>query len=356
MGASGVRVGRITDADELHALTAEWTALADRAGARAFGYPFWCLPWLRRLGRGRPLVLTARVGDELVGLAPFHRRGLAGAGIVRFLGHGLGAVSRLLLAPGHEGAADALWRTALAASRFAELLEYDGNAPALDGLGASGRRCEVRPRDVCPVIRTTGALEDWWAASDSELRRVLRRAERALDADGVSFETELVVDPDRVGAVLPELIAIHDAAEARNPRQHFLAGRWAPFTRDLLTTAAADGRLRLFVGRTAGRPVSFALLLLGGGSMAMWLNRFDPAFDRFSPGHLTLRAVVEAAFAEGVPEVDLLLGDARYKRLWAQGEYRTLTVHAATSVLVLKTGRAVLATAAVRRRRASRGR
>ena len=42
MGASGVRVGRITDADGLHALTAEWTALADLGAAslRAEEDPF----------------------------------------------------------------------------------------------------------------------------------------------------------------------------------------------------------------------------------------------------------------------------------------------------------------------------
>src|SRR5437763_580018 len=118
MVASGVQVGAITDVDGLHDLTAEWTALADRAGARAFGYPFWCLPWFRRLGRGRPLVVTGRVDDELVALAPFHQRGLGG-GVVRFLGHGLGAVSRVLLAPGHEAAAEALWREALPSWRFA---------------------------------------------------------------------------------------------------------------------------------------------------------------------------------------------------------------------------------------------
>ncbi len=342
----------LTRPKELVEIDEAWRELASTTPTRPFTHPFWCLPWYRNLGKGRPFVVVLEEGGKLVALAPFFERRLAGIGLVRFLGHGLGAVSAPVIAPGYQDAAAGLWEAALSGRRFAELLEYDSTGPGLAALQAlDGRRRAVSSRDVCPVIQLEGSLESWWEASNKELRRVLRRAERAVDASGGAHEVELVRQPDRLEAVLADLVAVHDAAEAANPRQHLLRGRWAPFTRELLRAAADAGHLRLFICRVDGRAVSFTVMLTGAGTMGMWLNRFDPEFARFSPGHLTLRAAVEQGFAEGLHEVDLLIGTPRYKWLWTRASYETMTVHAASSPTVFRTGRALLAAADLRRRR-----
>jgi len=61
----------------------------------------------------------------------------------------------------------------------------------------------------------------------------------------------------------------------------------------------------------------------------MWLNRFDPAYSDVSPGHLLLEELVGSAAHDGDGEVDLMIGDFRYKRLWSTGSHDSLTVDGA---------------------------
>jgi CelD/BcsL family acetyltransferase involved in cellulose biosynthesis len=341
----------LTSAEQLLGAREAWYELAAQRRSRAFTHPFWCIPWYLRLCKGRPFVITVTEGGALVALAPFFERPFPGLGLVRFLGHGLGAVSAPLVAIGREEVLCEIWSAALSGRRFLDLMEYDSTGSGVQALlSLDGRQHSVVKRDVCPVIRLGRSFESWLDGSDKELRRILRRAERALGASGAEYRVEVVTELDRLRSVLPEIVAVHDAAEAANPRQHLLADPWAAFTRDMFRAAADVGRLRLFVGRVDGRAVSFMVMLLGAGTMAMWLNRFDPAFAWISPGHLTLRAVVEHAIAEGLDEVDLLLGAPRYKRLWCKESYDTLTVHAASSSAAFRMGRMMLGADSLRRK------
>lgn len=59
--------------------------------------------------------------------------------------------------------------------------------------------------------------------------------------------------------------------------------------------------------------------------------RFDPDFSAESPGHLVLQALVTEAFSDPrVSEVDLLVGDSRYKREWATSSYAAMKVRGAS--------------------------
>ena len=332
----------LTSLDEAEKVAGAWANLADTTTARAFTHPSWCLPWWRELGRGQLLVVTVERGGDLVALAPLHVRRYPGLQVARFLGHGLGAVSEVLVAPGHEDAEEELWAGVRdGGRRQLDLVEYRDGGGGLSGVDAGGPIATVEPRDVCSVVPLAGTPEAWWSTAHKELRRIFRRAERQLAEAGVEHRTEIVTEPERVREVLPELIAVHDAAEAANPRQHLLAPPWVAFTTSLLHHAATAGRLRLLVGRADGQASSFMLLLAGGGAHAMWLNRFDPAFARFSPGHLTLRAALEDGFETGAHELDLLIGPNRYKNLWATETYRTFTVRAASSSARRRAGDAV---------------
>lgn len=308
----------------------EWAALAERAGAAPCARPAWCLPWWEHLGRGRLHVVTVRRGGPagpLVAVGPFHLRRRGRLDAVRFLGHGLGALSAPVVDPEHPGAADALWAEVLSdPARHLQLCTYDARDPSFDALSrAGGPGLRVRWEDVCPTIDVEGGLDDH-LASRPELRRVLRRARRALDRRGSTYGVEAVTDADRAGRVIGELTAVHDAAEADRPRQHLLADRLGSFTRDLILEAAGAGTLHLSIGRVDGRAVAFALCLRGPGGPAMWLNRFDPSFSDVSPGHLLIEELVRSAHGAGDRLVDLMIGDFRYKRLWSTGSHDTLTV------------------------------
>lgn len=339
---AGIVVEVLRREEQLEAIEPEWAALAERVGSRAFTRPFWAIPWWHHLGRGRLLVATARESGRLVALAPLYVRRLAGLEEVRFLGHGLGAVSELVVEVGHEAAARQLWRTVLH-GRYAQLLEYDERGAGLIELrSVSGANVRVSPRDLCPVVRVKESFDSYWSGRDRELARILRRADRSLA--GREYRMELITEPHRLREALPQVVAVHDAADRRHEREHLLAGGWVAFTKALLARAAEVDALRLFIGRVDGRAISFAVTFRETAGLAMWLNRFDPEFKDLAPGHRLLGAMVRHVFDEGLDRLDLLIGDSRYKRLWADEHYETLTVDAASSRARLAIGQRALGT------------
>lgn len=330
-GSSVVRI--LTNLDQLTEIAPAWQRLANTAGARVTAQPLFCLPWITHLCPGRPLVACAFVDGSLVALAPLHERRRAGLRVVRFLGHGLGAVNEMLVAPGYESAAAACWNRILGDSlRYLQLLEYRSGTTGLEALAEVTPAAVVHERDACPVIELEGrTYDDYLASRPKGLRRTLRRSDERLAGSHRNHEVEIIRDPVRVERVLPEVFTIYDAAERSVPRQHLLAGPWAGFTRAVLRRAAVEGRLRLFLGRIDGRPASFDVGFVGGGRLELWLGRYHPLYAGYSPGHLAMRHIVKQAFAEQQSSIDMGLGDHLYKRRWADSAYPTLEVAAASS-------------------------
>jgi CelD/BcsL family acetyltransferase involved in cellulose biosynthesis len=331
--------------DELDRLAPQWDALADAVDAPLFSRPFWCIPWARHMRAGAPEVVAVTAGGELTGIAPVSVRSIGGIELVRFLGHGLGTVSSFLTRPEDPTAQDRLWETVLGGRRrFAQLLELRTPEPSRVVPPVWPHR--VTPHDVCPTVSCATDFDTYAATLPKKLRENLRRAERSLVDAGQQHTVELVTTADRFREVRPELLEVFDAAEAAQPRQHMLRGPLAAFTDDFLASSAAAGRLRLFVGRVDGAPVSFGIAFAAGTTLSYWVTRFHPGYASASVGVLLLRAIIEHGFKDGFDRVDLLLGDQRHKRRWCTDTYDTLTVLAASNRSVLLAGTASLATAA----------
>src|SRR4051794_6366401 len=104
-----MNVSVLTTSDELADVSEQWHALALAAGTMPYASPAWCVPWWNHFGRGQLHVVTVSVDGRLVALAPFHVRSAFGLNVLRFLGHGSGAVSEVLVAAGHADAAALVW-------------------------------------------------------------------------------------------------------------------------------------------------------------------------------------------------------------------------------------------------------
>jgi alpha-maltose-1-phosphate synthase len=336
-----MRARVVSSLHEADGLRPAWDALADETGATIAARPFWCLSWWRALGRGRLLVAVAERDGELLALAPLHERSLLGARVVRFLGHGVGVVSELLVRPDEEGAAEAVWR-ALPASRRGslQLVGYRDGTAGLPALRRAVRVVRSVRSDRCPVVDLGGGADAVLAARPKRLRATLRRAEARLSEAGWKHEVDLIADPDALEHALGEMRRVHDLADAGRSRQHLLAPPYDSFTVEMLRRAAREGRLRVFLGRVGSTVVSYDAAFVSGRRLEAWLGRVDPAYRDFAPGHLALRAIVRRAASEGLGAVDLGLGDDVYKRQWSKDGYDTLTVQAAASGPALAFGRA----------------
>ncbi|WP_148611759.1 GNAT family N-acetyltransferase [Nocardioides rubriscoriae] len=357
-GATGsrppLRAAVVDDLDAAGALAPDWEALADELGAGALVRPAYALAWWRHLGPGRLRVVTVHDGDRLVALAPLHERRVGPVRVVRWLGHGLGTIAEALVRPGDDAAAALLWATAAGPRVLLDLVESRAASPALPALVAAGRTT-VTPRDHCPVIDLgADGLAHLALPGAKNLRKLLRRADAALDAAGLEHRVEVAVDPERLEALLPDLRTVFDAAETARPRQHLLRPPYDGFVLDYVRGETAAGRGVTLVGYVGDRPVSFLLAMVVAQdvpTLALWISRYDPAFQDYSPGHLMLRETFRWAPVRGIGRIDQLLGISQTKRQWSTASYDTVDVRHGGRLARALVDAATAAAEAVRRRR-----
>ncbi len=75
------------------------------------------------------------------------------------------------------------------------------------------------------------------------------------------------------------------------------------------------GMLRLFGIYLDETPMASLIALFARGRAYLYLQGFDPAFERLSPGLLATVCAIDQAFVEGTGVVDFLRGQERYKYL-----------------------------------------
>jgi CelD/BcsL family acetyltransferase involved in cellulose biosynthesis len=96
-----------------------------------------------------------------------------------------------------------------------------------------------------------------------------------------------------------------------------LGGRAIRAFHDEASTALLDaGLLRLFGVYLDEAPIASLIALFARGRAYLYLQGFDPAFERLSPGLLATACAIDQAFVEGTMVVDFLRGQERYKYLW----------------------------------------
>lgn len=333
----------VEEPDAAAALAPEWSELVAAAGTSSFTGPAYALAWWRHRGRGRLHLVAVRARRRrLVALAPLHVRRIAGLDVVRWLGHGLGSISEVLVRPGAEAAAAAVWEhLATVPHALLDLIEYRADGGGLLALRRSASLdATLVLRDVCPVVEldgldSAGHLVDRLPRKKG-LYRSLALAERARRGDDAVFAVRTARDPDAFRALLPDLERVHDLAEADQPKLHHLRPPWRDFTLEVLDAFLATGHAAVHLGTFDGRPAAFVVTVDDPGTSAAWLLRRDPAARRYAPGHLLTRHVIDTAIGAGVARVDLLLGDGRHKLPWATASYDTLTVRAAARHLPLR--------------------
>lgn len=322
----------LTDRASLASVEREWSELAASTALGPFGLPSFALPWWDRFGSGRPLVVTARRGGDLVGLLPLHERAYGRSPVavhlVRWLGHGLGVVGGALLDPDlgdgdGDAVATAMWGAladAAAPCAALHLVEYHLDAPGLRALRLHDRwDTTVTLGSMVPVIDLAGRTVDDLLAGGPKrkFRWKLSAAERDLEADGIDWSIEFVDTTERFDAVLPEIDAVVDTAEAADAKLHFLAGEHRAVTLESLRSALERERLVVALLRFDGRAVALDVSVRVGDRLCGYIRRTDPTARPYSPGHLLLRAGAGDAIDRGVEVFDLGLGLDDYKRHWS---------------------------------------
>jgi CelD/BcsL family acetyltransferase involved in cellulose biosynthesis len=327
---------RVDVEDRLGPVAEEWDGLADRTGAPAPLRPGWVGAWWRAFGRngggGRLQIVTVRRSGRLAALVALHRPALRAPAFVT-------EPMPLSARPGTLRAT-ANWYT----PRFGALAQDDDAAAALvgavlgrrpplvslafldpddsgtriwrDGLAAAGYRMLEVPLPPSPWIAVEGDWAGFEAGLGAKLRGDLRRRRRRLEEEG-PVEVAVETGDGRVDELVQEGFGVEPSGwKAAQGSAVVSRSETVQFYSEVARWAAARGILRLAFLRVSGRPVAFQFGLEEAGVYSFLKGGHDPTFERFAPGKLLVRAMVERAHDLGLRRFDFLGGAEAWKLEW----------------------------------------
>lgn len=193
-----------------------------------------------------------------------------------------------------------------------EALDPDrkGFAALKTGLARAGYWIETYPYFLNRYLSLEGlSFDGYWAGRDPKLRNTVDRKAKALLR--------------QFGATIERYVSARHAGEAIQHYQQVYGRSWksaepfAEFIPGLIATALTAGSGEVAILKAAGQPVAAQIWLYGGRTATIFKLAHDEAWDRFSPGSVLTRHMMEAAFrSERFAEIDFGRGDDSYKKLW----------------------------------------
>lgn len=292
--------------------------------------PFLSLPWLEtwweQWGRGKHLqVFLFRRNGTCVGFAPLWYSETLGLREYFFVGHRKSSYLGVVSADGEQQAIlEALMRSLARSGRAAllHLTDLNSSAPTFKALARSvssvSSGVNVFPLYACPYAALS---EDWDSFFQGLMgrkhRAQMRAAERRLASLG-ELRLRLITDSQDISSLLPSLQSIHRARfeGSYNPS---LEGRHGEFMGRIVRLMAGDN-LVLASLELDGGPVAFLLGIRMGGALIDYIPAFDPALERYSPGHVLIMRLLQWMASHGYRVLDFSKGDEAYKRRWSNGE------------------------------------
>jgi len=287
------------------ALEPEWWDLwAAAPEATPFQSPAWLLPWWEAFRPGRLRVVTVRMAERLVALAPLY---LAEDRLLP-LGISLSDYVDLLVAPNQGDAV---------AEAFAR---HIGQEPGwtewvMPELRDQAAAWGLPLPPSCHEERHAGAGCAVLALDRDAVPKLQRRKHRmALNRARRRGEIEFL---RAHGGSLPHLLDEFLRLHRLRWNGGVLADeRVATFLRSAVPRLDAAGLLRLYAVRIGGVIAGAYLGFQHRDRVYAWLGGFDPGFAFESPGTLLIGHAIAEARREGAGVLDFLRGDEPYKFAW----------------------------------------
>jgi len=302
--------------EPLESLCARWPQPGGRVRWPVpFVLPVWIHAWWEHFGRGwRPLVLAARSGGRVIGLAPLRVRGRE----ARFLGD-VDVCDYLDVAvePGREQECLTLLLAALrrAGARTLELRALRPESAAARFLQGAARvlgcRAGFRGDGVSYELALSRSWEGYLAGLDGHQRHEIRRKLRRME-EAASFRFRALTAPEDVAGGLETFFELFRAS--RPDKAEFMDERMRGFFRAVTSGMARAGKARLYLLDLDGAPAAAVLCLECGGTTYLYNNGFDPRLERLSLGAVSKVLTVRDCIERGQARYDFLKGAEPYKK------------------------------------------
>jgi CelD/BcsL family acetyltransferase involved in cellulose biosynthesis len=346
VGDSGdVRLVVVTDPDELAGLRDEWNAAAAADPAPNVYVTWeWVHTWWTHFGLGASAndlhVIVVRDREGLVAIAPFQRSrvgvGRVATRVLQRISPEAGDYGGIVLVRRQaeavaliidhlEQAVRDRWVDVVVISRFraddAFLWALRSELPRRSGSLAVH---ETNLGDACLL---TDVRDGFDLAAPAKRHRIPQRLQRLADERGpVTFTYHSGDDLDEGFSRLLHVHARRWADRSSEVRGLLADPVREAFLLDAVRALDRQGWVRLLTLTAAGRLVAAELDFAFRRQLFMFKGAFDPDHGAYGPGQLLFHRMIEDELRAGLDLVDWGRGDQPYKRRWANGQRRQLTV------------------------------
>jgi CelD/BcsL family acetyltransferase involved in cellulose biosynthesis len=313
-------------AEALSRLEPDWWRLFGSARAPTpFQSPAWLLPWCRHLGRGEPLAIAIRDGEELVGLAPFSMDREDGARVLRPLGAGVTDICEALLASGREREIAEALLGALTELQGWERCEWSGLPHDSPLIAAATPLRPSRSEEVAPVLPLPADARGLEQTVPRGMADNLAACRKRVEKLGpLAYE---IPSRHELGSFLDMLFALHAARWESSGEAGVLAHPAVQaFHRDALPALMQARLARIHLVRIGGRVAAAHYGLAVGRTHFYYIGGYDPELRFAGPGNLAVAHAVARALAEEAQAFHFLRGDEPYKRRWGAQPIPLLTL------------------------------
>ena len=331
-GPSGITSELVTDFTRFLELETEWNDAVDRAGVT---HPFLCHEWFRTWwdcfgGGTRSLhLLIARRDGRIVAIAPLMRERTQSYGVpVRKLDlvhNDHTPRADFVIAGPPDDAYGAIWQALHETHgewdvlQLSRLPQDSATRPTIERL-AGAARCStgIWQGDVSPYLTLSGTWESYLASLSAKFRSNLRNRLSRLTKVGEP-RLEVLDGADAIARGRDDAIRLEASgwkAQAGTSIQSDPAVE--RFYTLLAERATARGWLRLLFLTAGGRRIATSYGSCYRGRLFLFKTGYDPEYATCSPFKLLTYFAIQAAYAEGLTEIDFL-GDAEpWKLEWTQ--------------------------------------
>jgi CelD/BcsL family acetyltransferase involved in cellulose biosynthesis len=262
---------------------------------------------------GNVFVLTVRDGDDLIGVAPFMRKGdelrIAGDSEICDYSDIISATDQ---------------RRAVLCALFAHVDEEDwrriviwgvrADSPTLDLLPSlaaeRGLTLTIEPEAVCPRVALPESWDAYLLSLGKKDRHELRRKIRRLSEAGQIREYTLT-EPAQIADALPDFLHLHRVS--REDKAAFMTPDMERFFRSICSALAAEQSILLYFLELDGRRVAAILAFDCGDEVWLYNSGFDPTYSSVSVGLVSKALMLKQAIADGKRCYDFLRGAEPYK-------------------------------------------
>lgn len=310
-------LNKITQSDQLVALTPQWHDLIKRAYSdQIFLTPEFLISWWQAYGHGELISFAFFDQQQLIGFIPTficsddQTLKLIGCKDVSdyldFL------VDQRYSDQVFKQLAKELNKTSINSIELCSLPQDSLTLTAFQQqMVANGWQAQLNQQDVCPIIKLPTSWEAYLQSLDRKQRHEIKRKWKKLNNEQ-KLEFEILTSKNEVEQSIDEFISLHQKSSV--DKERFWNNEHRQFFTDLSVALARTNNLKLFYAKVNGERVATMLIFDYNNNYYLYNSGFNPdQYASYGVGNILTSFTIQDAIENGKKIYDFLRGDEKYK-------------------------------------------